>query len=237
MIIGEDFPKIEFEMLGLELVEPNAFIGDTILFLTAIYFAFKIAKYPHQSTFTKNWRLFFLIFGVSFLFGGIGHTFYNYLGIAGKYPSWHLGIVAIYFLEKAMISLHPEEAFRKRFYTLILVQMLTALIAEIAVCMFVDLEPDVSLGLKVPSLNSFIGLFFGLGVLGLKYVKLYGQGFYYFFVSLFVLVPAAVSQTVKLNFAQWFDRNDLSHLSLLFGLIFYYKGVDYFQKIRSYKND
>ena len=54
MKIGEDFPKIEFEMFGLDLVEPNAIIGDTILFLTAIFFAIKIGKFTIQNDFFKN---------------------------------------------------------------------------------------------------------------------------------------------------------------------------------------
>lgn len=225
MKIGEDFPKIEFELFGLDLVEPNAIIGDTILFLTAIFFAYKIGKFSYQNEFLRNWRIFFVVFGFSFLFGGIGHTFYNYLGLYGKYPSWYLGIFAIYFLERAMISLHESEQFRQRFTKLIGYQMVLAILGATAVFVFVDLEPDVSKGLKVPSLNTFIGLVFALGVLGLKYSKQYGKYFYYFFWSLFILLPTAITQTFKISFAQWFDRNDISHLFLWFGLILYFLGV------------
>ena len=30
MLIGKDFDKIEFSFFGLNLLEPNAFIGDSI---------------------------------------------------------------------------------------------------------------------------------------------------------------------------------------------------------------
>ena len=33
MLIGRDFDKIEFSSLGLDLLEPNAFIGDNIILL------------------------------------------------------------------------------------------------------------------------------------------------------------------------------------------------------------
>ena len=53
MLIGRDFDKIEFSFLGLDLLEPNAFIGDTIILITAIIIAFKIKKFNHQNAFLK----------------------------------------------------------------------------------------------------------------------------------------------------------------------------------------
>ena len=44
MLIGRDYDKIEFSFLGLDLLEPNAFIGDTIILITAIIIALKIKK-------------------------------------------------------------------------------------------------------------------------------------------------------------------------------------------------
>ena len=62
MLIGRDFDKIEISFLGLDLLEPNAFIGDTIILITAIIIALKIKKFNHQNAFFKNWILFFLVF-------------------------------------------------------------------------------------------------------------------------------------------------------------------------------
>ena len=45
MLIGEDFEKISCQLFGFDFVEPNAFIGDTIIFLVAIYFAFRVKKF------------------------------------------------------------------------------------------------------------------------------------------------------------------------------------------------
>lgn len=225
MIIGEDYPVIEFNLFGLDLVEPNAFIGDFILFSVSIILAFIIRKKYTKNTFFHSWYIFFLIFGFSFLFGGIGHTFYNYLGLFGKYPSWYLGMIAVFFIEKAMISIHPSQFFQRNARIFSVVKLLLAVVAETLVFLFADLEQDVSIGLKVPSINTFIGLVFSLGYLGYVYTKIYTKGFNYHIISVFVLIPTAIVQTLKISFAQWFDRNDISHIFLLTALILYFLGV------------
>jgi hypothetical protein len=54
MIIGADFPKIEFSLFGLDLVEPNAFIGDTLILAVALFFAYKTHKYLQINLFTST---------------------------------------------------------------------------------------------------------------------------------------------------------------------------------------
>ena len=54
MIIGADFPKIEFSLFGLDLVEPNAFIGDTLILAVALLFAYKTHKISGDQPFYKQ---------------------------------------------------------------------------------------------------------------------------------------------------------------------------------------
>ena len=105
MLIGKDFDKIEFSFLGLDLIEPNAFIGDLIILITALFLASKLRKFDTSNTFFKNWRYFFLLFGFGMFLGGVGHLMFNYFGFYGKYIPWLMGIWAVYFIEKAMVSL------------------------------------------------------------------------------------------------------------------------------------
>lgn len=37
MRIGQDFDKLQFDLFGLHLVEPNTFVGDTIIFLRYVF--------------------------------------------------------------------------------------------------------------------------------------------------------------------------------------------------------
>ena len=90
MKIGEDFPKISWHIFDLELLEPNAFFGDLIISMVALYFGFKVhkifKKFGHR--FHIYWTLFFLITALTFFMGGLGHLLYNYWGVQGKYFAW-----------------------------------------------------------------------------------------------------------------------------------------------------
>ena len=109
MIIGQDFPKIEFQLFGLDLVEPNAIIGDSICFVIGLWIAVSIKSLKLDHPFFINWKRFFVVFATSMMLGGIGHTFFNYLGVEGKYAGWCLSIVAIYYMEQAMIEIHTKK--------------------------------------------------------------------------------------------------------------------------------
>jgi hypothetical protein len=114
MIIGADFDKIEWSPFGLDLVEPNALIGDTILLVIALFAAFKVKKMG-TTPFFKNWYFFFVVFGIGFFLGGLGHLCYNYWGVFGKYASWYSGIIFIHILELAMISIYQNKKAKKIF--------------------------------------------------------------------------------------------------------------------------
>jgi hypothetical protein len=221
MLIGKDFDKIEFDFFGLHLLEPNAFIGDSVILIIALYFALQISKYKIVTPFFTNWKWFYIVFGVGFFLGGIGHTFYNYLGLAGKYPSWYSGLLSTLFVEQAMFSLLNNKWKNIAIKTSYLKAVLACFIATF-VFATVNLEDDVSKGLIVPTLNSVIGLGFSLGFLGYHFSKTIHSSFKWLWISALILVPSAIIQAMKINVAPWLDRNDLSHILLILGLFFYY---------------
>ena len=222
MLIGEDYNKIELELFGLDLVEPNAFIGDLLLFLLALYFSRKCFLFDDKSAFFRNWGLFFLIFGTGFLLGGFGHLLFNYFGVSGRSLSWVSGIVASLFVERAMISIHPSKNTVLLVKKLINIKFALAIIAELAVLYFIDMSNDITLGLKVPILNTTIGSVYIFGVLGYFYAAKFTKSFNYLLLSIVLVFPTILLQTFKINFHQWFDRNDASHVFLALGLLCYY---------------
>lgn len=225
MLIGEDFEKISWQPFGFDFVEPNALIGDTIIFLVAIYFAYRVKKFKLDHPFFNNWRLFFITFGVSFLFGGLGHFCFNYWGVPGKYFSWYLGIIAPYFIEQAMLSLMSNDRWKNPLILASKIKVALALIATTLVFMFVDLDSDPSKGLRAATVNTSVGLLFALGYLGYRFSRKIHPGFKYFWISVLILIPTAFFQSLKINIHQWFDRNDASHVLLIIGLILYFLGV------------
>jgi hypothetical protein len=225
MLIGSDFPKISWKPFGLDLVEPNAMIGDALILLVALTFAYKASKISGNNTYYVRWKWFFIVFGCGFFFGGLGHLFFNYWGVPGKYASWYLGIIASFFVETALISIYPDEQKQRFFLRVSQVKMVLAFVAATGVFLVVDLTVDPQKGLLVPTLNSIIGLSLTIGALGYYYSKTLGRSFKSLWLSTFILIPSAVVQSMKINIHPWMDRNDISHILLIISLFMYYHSI------------
>lgn len=224
-MIGEDFEKIHFVLFGLNLVEPMAFITDLIMGSISVYFAFKVRQIESNLAFYTYWRLFFVIFGYGAILGGIGHTFFNQLGVAGKFPSWICGPLSVYCLEQAMISIHPIE---KRFNLLKLIstlKMLVVYIIFIVICINAPIAEKIGLPFLPIAINTIVGVSFTAGILALWYKKKLSSKFKYFYLGVLVMLPASAIFLMKINLHQWFDKNDLSHVLMTAGIIYFYLGV------------
>jgi len=141
-MIGQDFPKIQWDIFDLQLLEPNAMFGDIVLFAMSLFFAAQIRKMNKTQPFFHYWRLFFVWFGWSFILGGCGHLFYNYTGLWGKYPSWILGMVSTFYLTKAMISLWSDPKQKTWFTHSALALLILGILTECMVFVKVDLTTD-----------------------------------------------------------------------------------------------
>lgn len=230
MLIGKDYPKIEFEFLGLDLLEPNTFIGDVIIVILALYFAYKVNKISIKTPYFIYWKWFFIVFGTGFFIGGLAHLFFNYWGIPGKYTSWYSGIIASFLVEYAMISIHPIQKIKTILKKVIWIKLTLALVIETLIFIKLDLNTTPALGLIVPTVNSVIGLGLTLGILGYYYQKKIDSSFKYLWISTLILIPSALFQSLKINFHQWFDKNDVSHILLIIGLILYYISIRNYSK-------
>lgn len=225
MLVGEDFDKIEWQMGDWLFLEPNAFIGDTLLSVLVIILAFRVRKISKDHAFYTNWFWFFIIFGIGLFMGGLGHFLWNYLGITGKYFSWYASIMAVFYIEQAMISLYPKPRIRLGMTNWSILKLLLAMGGLSLMIYKVDLTADVSKGLLIPSINSAIGMILSLVILTKHYEHKNWGEFKFFQWGVLILVPSAFFQFLKINFAPWFDRNDVSHVLLAVTVIFYFLGI------------
>lgn len=225
MLIGQDYDKIEFKAFGLDLLEPNALIGDSLIFLFSIYFFFKVTKLGYSSAFYTWWKRFFFVFGLGFFVGGLGHLFYNYWGVEGKYFSWFMGITASYCIEQAMIVCHPNTTTKSRLKWLSVIKNLGFALSLLYMILTADLNINPHTGMIFPTLNSVIGLGFALGYLGYYYAKNIDPNFKYLWMSALIMLPSALTQAFKISIHQWFDRNDIGHLLLIISMFFYYASI------------
>jgi hypothetical protein len=225
MRIGEDYPKIEWEVFGFELLEPNAFIGDTIIAAVAIglYFKTRSLNRIHTTSFNYLWMWFFLVFGIGFFVGGVGHLMYNYFGIYGKYGAWFIGIFSSLLLELAMVSQLLK--YKVQFEKMVFLKAFIAIVSLTFLVTTTDLSATPLKGLVIPTINSFIGLLFALAYLGYCYTKTKSREFRYLYWSILVLLPTILFQGLKINLHQWFDRNDVSHVLIIITLLLYFTSL------------
>ncbi len=224
-MIFQDFDKIHFHMFGMELVEPMAIIMDTLLGLLSLYFAYRVSKIKSELPFYSYWKYFFLIFGVGAILGGLGHTFYIQWGVAGKFPSWICGPLSVYAFEQAMISIHPNSKRVSAFKLASFIKLLIVSIAFILICVNAPISEKPQLPFLPIAINTILGVSFTGGILGLRYKKLISANYRYFYLGVLIMLPSAFIFLMKINLHQWFDKNDLSHLLMGLGIIYFAIGV------------
>ena len=198
-MIGADFEKIHFVLFGLNLVEPMAFITDLIMGSVSVYFGIKIHKIHSNQPFYTYWKWFYLLFGIGAITGGFGHTFYNYLGVAGKFPSWISGPTSVYCLEQAMIAIQPDEKKFNRLKLLSTLKLLAVLIAFGTICITMPISEKPGLAFLPIAINTIVGVSLTAGLLGLSYYKKLSKKFRYFYLGVLGMIPSAFIFSLKMR--------------------------------------
>jgi len=230
MKVGTDYHKIEVEWFGMELLEPNAFLGDAILGILSLVIGIYLFGRRNEHKFYRYWVWFFFTMSAGFIMGGLGHLMWNYWGVEGKYFSWYAGILGTLFAEQAMISINKNGKERSVFNTIMRLKFVYAFLALSFLIMTRDMTHQLELGLSVSLISTGIGTLFAFGFLPLYYRRQLRQSFRHFWISLIILLPVAYVQGGKFNPAQWFDRNDISHLLMFVALILYLFGIKKFHR-------
>jgi hypothetical protein len=225
MIIGQDFPKLEWSFMDYIILEPNALVTDTIMALVSLYLAYLLYKKHLNTNFSNRWLNFFIVFGISSFLGGLGHALFYYFGAMGKMPNWITGIVAIYMIEYAMSAEIVSDDFRKKYEKFIFWKMILvfAIFFWVVSTQAIDEKPEI--GFLPVAIHTIIGVFYSAGILGYKLSKTKNEAFIYFYWGVLIILPSAFFFLLKINPTNWFDKNDISHLCITAGIIFFYNGV------------
>jgi hypothetical protein len=212
-LCGIPAEKLPFEFMGLCLQEPMALVTNMVIAIIClvIYSKMKLA----ETNFQKNWKMFFLFFGISTFFSGFGHMFFYYTGVYGKYPTWTLGLISAFYAGKAMISLN---VINSKLYKVLIRFLYVKFIVFIALALslqsFVFVMADATISY----------LFFCMGF-GIYYWRKGLKSFKYTIYAVLFLIPSIFIFTLQLNPHLWFNKEDLSHVLMATTIIFFYFGV------------
>jgi hypothetical protein len=225
MLFGQDYEKISITIGNIHILEPNVFITDAIMSGTSLLLSFYLHKNKNTTEFHRYWFLFFFVYGISSFGGGLGHALFYYLGIPGKIVTWISGIITIYFVERAMIAVIKEEKLYSLLKRLAFSKILFVFAVFSLVCLTQPIVEKPSIGFLPVAINTMLGLILSAGILAYRFSKSIHSDFKYFYYGVLIMVPSAIIFLAKINPHPWFDKNDLSHVLLTIGIIYFYKGV------------
>ena len=224
MLIGEDFTKIRLDLNGLVLLEPNAIVSDLVMAVVSFYIARKLYSKRSSNGFIKYWYYFFLTFGFGALLGSMGHGLFHYLGPQGKFPTWISAILSTYFIEKAMIKSYERRNKKNILGKIAFFKMITVFLLVITVISSAAFDKNHTIGFLPIAINTILGVFISVSVISTVNIK-NQTGFKWLVFGVLVILPSAVIFLMKINLLQWFDKGDLSHAFMTFGVCLYYFGI------------
>ena len=204
--------KIAFNLFGLHLLEPMALITNWIMSAFSLFAYLKLKNTAIHDV--VYWKKFFFWFAISTFFGGIGHLFFNYFDILGKFPNWITGVLSGYFAGKAIIVNLKNNALEKKYELFLIIKGAILLLASIATLKFVFVAVDAIITYVI-----FCGFManslYKKGIVELKYMT-YG---------VLVCLPSIFIFFFKINPHRWLNKDDSSHLLMLACIIFFYIGA------------
>lgn len=205
--------KLPFSMFGLVLQEPMALITNWIIAITAFILYAQI-KNP-TTLFQKHWKMFYLLFGISTFFGGLGHLFFYYFDVYGKFPCWFFGVIAAYHAAKAMISIHLISEKKQKQLTMLLI-FKAVLLGTLA------MVTQSFIYIMLDAVGTYLIFCLGFGV----YYWIKGiKSFKYTVYAVLILFPSIFIFTLQINPHVWFNKDDLSHVLMVTTIIFFYFGI------------
>jgi hypothetical protein len=203
---------IQFEIFGLNLQEPMALLTNWMIAGFAFFAFFNLKR--KESPFQDYWKTFYLILGVSMIIGGLGHLFFQYWGIIGKFPSWTLGVLAGIYSSFAMISIWPNRKQQRNLRRFVIIKSILLLSLAFATRKFLFVAID----------NSLAYLIF-CGFLAFKLFKKNLAGMKYISIGVLILLPSALIFGFKINLHRYLNKDDLSHFFMVGCIIMFYIGV------------
>lgn len=209
---------IEFNWMGLHLQEPMALVTNWMLAAFCFFAWFRLRKWSNEANYW--WRLFFLTFGISTIFGGLGHLFFQYTGVFGKYPCWITGCLANAFAARGMIELPP---FTQN--TTPLTRTLPFLKSAVFILLAVFTQKFVFVA--IDAIVTYIGY---TGIYGWLLRKRGADEMKYMIAGVLILLPSAFIFGLKMNLHRLLNKDDFSHLLMLGCIFCFYLGMTHWGK-------
>lgn len=194
--------------------------------LVSLYCGYRLLRAKGNSAFKKWWMGFFFLYGISSLAGGFGHALYTYFGHYGKLFTWVTGIISIYLIERAMSEAYTNIIFKRRLQLFSLIKVILVFLVFFAILLFGPIDKKPGLPFLPIAINTIVGVGWFAGYYAYQLSKSLHEYFKPIFIGVLIMFPSAFLFLGKINLHPWMDKNDLSHLLLTAGIIYFMIGVE-----------
>lgn len=206
-------PFITF--LDLHFTEPLTLITDWMVAFSCFVFAHKLYKSRNENILQRYWAVFFLFIGLASFIGGVAHGFIEYVGKMTHYAAWILSSLAILSAQLATI---PMISNKQTVNTLRLLACLELLASVIAIWYFESFD--------IVRINSAFGLLVViLPILIYHYQKNRDTGSGVIIIGILSNMIPGLIHAFNISYNQWFNANDISHLSMILCFYIMFKGA------------
>lgn len=194
-----------------------AIVTNGMIALFCFYAFFQLRGWNDSANY--YWKRFFLFFGVSTFLGMFGHGFFHYFGIYGKTPSWMFGSISNILAGLGMFHFENYSKKNDVGIKIVVVKSLILFLLAFFTLKFVFVAIDAIITYVV-----YTGLY------AQKIVKRGAEELKWMTFGVLLMVPAAFVFLFKINIHLWLNKDDLSHLLILTGIIFFYSTLQLWGK-------
>lgn len=212
-------PQPSIYPFGLRIDEPVTMVTDILVALVCWYAFFRLRPLADRPL---HWRLllFFILMGAATFLGGVlGHGFLYAFGFYAKLPGWLISMLAVNFVERAMIR-YSSDVLSSR-TTRVLTVLNWIELATFAALSFGTLN---FLYVEIHSTYGFLVVVFSLAVM--NYLRGRKTPFiYYTMLAVGMIFICSVVFVGKLAIHRWFSHADLAHIFMALGAYFFYRAT------------
>jgi len=204
---------------GIQITEPYTTLSDLFVSAVGFYAWYQMRKQPRKGDFQRYMQLYFLLMGVSTLMGSFfAHAFLHIYGHIQKVPGWLVGMVGIYFLERASIArrsgdlrLATQELLKKT----VLIKLLLLL--------GITIWTRHLGGVGAQSLLALFAVVLPLHFVPWKKYKLATDTYFLYAIvgSVLMFIVSAAKWSIHPNF----NFNDISHVVMAVCIYFFLQGA------------
>lgn len=202
----------EITLFDYLIQEPMGLLTDWLITAFSIFWGLKLLALNGNS---KHLAYFFILLGLSTLFGGAAHGFFYKFGISLHRVAWITSALALFMLQIAVLRLFSD----------FLQKVMLAF--SVFQLVFFGILFTLSDKFMYTGINLAVGLLFVV----LPFVWRKNERFDLsvlrrnFSIGISILLLPGILVALRFNPHKWLNSNDLSHLIIILALYFLYKGA------------